>query len=125
MQARDTTATGAGTEGAGAKGEAPPASSTRPCRQLTKSEIAHAAAKLSAAEERREADSEWWRERSEPHPLTAHPSGMSLLMPRRAVNAAIAAAHNYDIEATEYCRRAILLRLAADGMNLRDFGEAA
>ena len=48
-----------------------------------------------------------------------------LPMPRRAVNAAIAAAHNYDIEATEYCRRAILLRLAADGMNLRDFGEAA
>ena len=58
-------------------------------------------------------------------PRAAFWDELVLLMPRRAVDAAIEAAHDFNMDATEYCRRAIILRLAADGMNLRDFEEAA
>jgi len=50
---------------------------------------------------------------------------LTLMMPRRAVHGAIEVAHTFNMDATEYCRRAILLRLAADGINLDQYEEPA
>jgi hypothetical protein len=50
---------------------------------------------------------------------------ITLLMPCNFASAATEAAHMYRMPATEYCRRALLLRLEADGVRLDDFSEVA
>jgi len=50
---------------------------------------------------------------------------ITLLVPRSFAPAAQEAAHRYQMPVTEYCRQALLLRLAADGVRLEDYREAA
>lgn len=50
---------------------------------------------------------------------------ITLAMPYTFALAATEVAHRYRMPVTEYCRRALLLRLAADGMRLDDFDKAA
>jgi hypothetical protein len=51
---------------------------------------------------------------------------VTLLMPSTFTTAATEAAHRYQMPVPEYCRQALLLRLAADGIRLEDYeGEAA
>ena len=49
---------------------------------------------------------------------------VTLLMPSTFAVAAREAAHRYQMPVPEYCRQALLLRLAADGVRLEDY-EAA
>jgi hypothetical protein len=49
---------------------------------------------------------------------------VSFLMPTHIIPAIAETAHKYSLPATEYCRRALLLRLQADGVDLDDY-EAA
>jgi hypothetical protein len=50
---------------------------------------------------------------------------ITLAVPYNFEPAARAAAHRYKMPVTEYCRRALLLRLEADGVRLDDFDEVA
>jgi hypothetical protein len=50
---------------------------------------------------------------------------ITLLMPYSFAPAATAIAHRYKMPVLEYCRRALLLRLEADGVRLDDFDRAA
>jgi hypothetical protein len=50
---------------------------------------------------------------------------ITLLMPYSFAPAATAIAHRYKMPVLEYCRRALLLRLEADGVRLDDFDTAA
>jgi hypothetical protein len=50
---------------------------------------------------------------------------LTLMVPYNFAPAAREAAHRYKMPVTEYCRRALLLRLAADGVRLEDYDEAA
>ena len=61
---------------------------------------------------------QWRRDESYWEPIT-------LLMPHSFAPAVKEIAHRYQMPATEYCRRALLLRLAADGVRLDDFDRAA
>ena len=47
-----------------------------------------------------------------------------LMVPREFEEAARTAAHRYAMPVTEYCRRALLLRLEADGIRLTERSEA-
>jgi hypothetical protein len=49
---------------------------------------------------------------------------LTVLMPSAFKDAATDAAHRCRLQATEYCRQALLLRLQADGVRLEDY-EAA
>jgi hypothetical protein len=46
---------------------------------------------------------------------------VTFLMPSMFREAAAEAAHRYSLPAPEYCRRALLLRLEADGVRLEDY----
>lgn len=61
-----------------------------------------------ANKRKRETDADYW------NPVT-------LLMPSTFALAAREAAHRYQMPVPEYCRQALLLRLAADGVRLEDF----
>jgi hypothetical protein len=50
---------------------------------------------------------------------------LTLLMPSTFAHAAREAAHRYQMPVPEYCRQALLLRLAADGIRLDDYDQAA
>jgi hypothetical protein len=50
---------------------------------------------------------------------------LTLMVPYNFAPAARVAAHRYKMPVTEYCRQALLLRLAADGVRLEDYDEAA
>ncbi len=50
---------------------------------------------------------------------------ITLMVPYTFAPAARAAAHRYNMPVPEYCRRALLLRLEADGVRLDDFEAAA
>jgi len=45
---------------------------------------------------------------------------ITLMVPRNFEDAARKAAHRYAMPVTEYCRRALLLRLEADGIRLTE-----
>jgi len=45
---------------------------------------------------------------------------ITLMVPRNFEDAAREAAHRYAMPVTEYCRRALLLRLEADGIRLTE-----
>ena len=46
---------------------------------------------------------------------------ITLMVPRNFEAAAREAAHRFSMPVTEYCRRALLLRLEADGIRLADY----
>jgi hypothetical protein len=50
---------------------------------------------------------------------------LTLLMPYNFAPAARDAAHRFKMPVTEYCRRALLLRLEADGVRIDDYRDAA
>ena len=50
---------------------------------------------------------------------------ITLMVPYNFEAAAREAAHRYAMPVTEYCRRALLLRLEADGVRLDDYSPAA
>jgi len=50
---------------------------------------------------------------------------ITLMVPSTFEAAAREAAHRYGMPINEYCRRALLLRLEADGIRLTDVTEAA
>jgi hypothetical protein len=49
---------------------------------------------------------------------------ITLMVPRNFEDAAREAAHRYAMPVTEYCRRALILRLEADGVRLQDYEPA-
>ena len=61
--------------------------------------------------QRKQVDSDFW-------------DHITLAVPHNFEPAARKAAHRYRMPVTEYCRRALLLRLEADGVRLDDFEEA-
>jgi hypothetical protein len=46
---------------------------------------------------------------------------ITLMVPSNFASAATEAAHRYNMPMPEYCRQALLLRLAADGVRLDDY----
>jgi hypothetical protein len=65
--------------------------------------------------------------RKKPHPADTDATywdHITLMVPWNFEQAAREAAHRYKMPVTEYCRRALLLRLEADGVRLEDY-EAA
>jgi hypothetical protein len=50
---------------------------------------------------------------------------ITLMVPYSFAPAAQEAAHRHKMPITEYCRQALLLRLAADGVRIDDYAEAA
>jgi hypothetical protein len=55
----------------------------------------------------------------------AYWGSFTLMMPYCFAHAAQEAAHRYNMPTTEYCRRALLLRLEADGIRLEDYDDTA
>jgi hypothetical protein len=49
---------------------------------------------------------------------------ITLMVPSTFEPAAREAAHRYSMPVTEYCRRALILRLEADGVRLSDYAAA-
>ena len=56
--------------------------------------------------------------------IRSYPDHITLMVPYNFEAAARAAAHRNAMPVTEYCRRALLLRLEADGVRLGDYDHA-
>jgi hypothetical protein len=65
------------------------------------------------------------RKRRESGPDATYWDHITIMVPFNFEPAAREAAHRYKMPVTEYCRQALLMRLAADGVRLDDYAEAA